>query len=876
MDILAFKEAFDAILYKGCLFALAGLSVVFFMFTCGFRKEIEDFIKKTGPFFVIFFFTWAAWAFISSFPTQEEKEEILKAEKEQEEINKAWGAFFAGGLASDGVGEILSRVEVVEGGEVVESSCSGRKDEDIARGYWLESVATNLMYSYECPSNGVRHLPWYMAGGHTAFKRYDFESAFSLGTNLLEFVTVFQDGRICRTPRDRIPLLKPHDGMFAFVRHVSDFWTLFEPTRRIFTWHNVRDYESSDDVYSMQIEHFANGDFIVRLNEIEKHYRYINPDDWDDDGLANEIDASPKTNDGDFFGVASPLPEGANPQAYYWVELCATGIAKAATIRITCDGQSDLGNHVIIARANQVCRVPLLIGAEYTLESSSPVEIVATSSPKVEISNTFARRSGGCRIRYPLDLWFENVGGNLCELNASENVGAVVTNITGGCCMTDINTLGFKWCCGGNCGCEGGEHEVSGVATWEGYSRRVYSWVWCLCDSSSASSSTAIGGARASVSFKHDYIFFENSYTNSHSDIVPHHSSTNRLSITVYGGRFGGIFEVELEAGDKIGFVDGDVFFAFEEVAPGETISYDTDYIGFINSKCKSDVTATVRFRENITGEVVELQDAMTVVRVEVQPLNQVGEFPNRHIVGVGEHIICRGYPRDACWALRWLNQRKEANEYGGLRIFCPSSASVAPMHFLDGDESIFDVFLNVIEPSDVVVTKARELNFDDARLNEAGWAGMTLELTVAPTNVSFTYVQMMEVPEEEESGIAPTGYFEGDVFSAIWHHTRDMGAGEWFRVRPGNFFLDDYAQCGEGLPGGWREGQITWRIPVAWRCRKDETEEYDMKELGCPYYQIFTMSSLGVLRVSKLNHWVERSPDGTMRRSANTLEAFR
>ena len=94
MDVLAFKEAFDAFLFKGCLFALAGLSVVFFMLTCGFRKEIEDFIKKTGPFFVIFFFTWAAWAFISSFPTQEEKEEILKAEKEQEEINKAWGAFF--------------------------------------------------------------------------------------------------------------------------------------------------------------------------------------------------------------------------------------------------------------------------------------------------------------------------------------------------------------------------------------------------------------------------------------------------------------------------------------------------------------------------------------------------------------------------------------------------------------------------------------------------------------------------------------------------------------------------------------------------------------------------------------------------------------
>ena len=49
--------------------------------------------------------------------------------------------------------------------------------------------------------------------------------------------------------------------------------------------------------------------------------------------------------------------------------------------------------------------------------------------------------------------------------------------------MTDINLLGFKWCCSGDCGCDGGEHEVSGVATWEGYSRWVYSWVWCLCSS---------------------------------------------------------------------------------------------------------------------------------------------------------------------------------------------------------------------------------------------------------------------------------------------------------------------------------------------------------------------------------------------------------
>ncbi|MBO5647234.1 MAG: hypothetical protein J6S30_00495, partial [Kiritimatiellae bacterium] len=61
--------------------------------------------------------------------------------------------------------------------------------------------------------------------------------------------------------------------------------------------------------------------------------------------------------------------------------------------------------------------------------------------------------------------------------------------------MTDINLLGFKWCCSGNCGCEGGEHEVSGVATWEGYSRWVCSWVWCTCVSETQA------GAKVEVSF---------------------------------------------------------------------------------------------------------------------------------------------------------------------------------------------------------------------------------------------------------------------------------------------------------------------------------------------------------------------------------------
>ena len=82
-----------------------------------------------------------------------------------------------------------------------------------------------------------------------------------------------------------------------------------------------------------------------------------------------------------------------------------------------------------------------------------------------------------------------------------------------------------------------------------------------------------------------------------------------------------------------------------------------------------------------------------------------------------------------------------------------------------------------------------------------------------------------------------------------------------------------DEAKCGEGLPGGWSGGQITWRIPLAWGYVPDGEETHFSKEFGEPYFQIFTMEANGNLRVEKLGHWVERSPDGTRRRSSNTEE---
>ena len=99
------------------------------------------------------------------------------------------------------------------------------------------------------------------------------------------------------------------------------------------------------------------------------------------------------------------------------------------------------------------------------------------------------------------------------------------------------------------------------------------------------------------------------------------------------------------------------------------------------------------------------------------------------------------------------------------------------------------------------------------------------------------------------------------------------MRAGQWHDLGNDNFFMQDFAECGEELPDGWSAGQITWRIPTAWGYRDDDDAPYCPKEFGEPYYQIFTMNENGVLRVSKLGFWVERSPNGMRNRSDNVEE---
>ncbi len=220
------------------------------------------------------------------------------------------------------------------------------------------------------------------------------------------------------------------------------------------------------------------GDFSTRSNALETVYRRVNPNDWDGDGLANEIDANPTNCDGDFFGtgvnwlnmncagvlsaatnemgeVEISWHANANPNAYYWLDLAATDALGVAKITATCNGESYLGDLAVIARTNEVCHIPLLIGATYTVESDLPISYSAVSS---EHASIFTNSEHSLVVSFPLEFSFEpmRAAASFRLVSNPVDVNAALLSVVGGCCSCQTNDVGFTWSCDGSCPCGGG------------------------------------------------------------------------------------------------------------------------------------------------------------------------------------------------------------------------------------------------------------------------------------------------------------------------------------------------------------------------------------------------------------------------------------
>lgn len=187
-----------------------------------------------------------------------------------------------------------------------------------------------------------------------------------------------------------------------------------------------------------------------------------------------------------------------------------------------------------------------------------------------------------------------------------------------------------------------------------------------------------------------------------------------------------------------------------------------------------------------------------------------------------------------------------------GAKFECPIRAAVNGIRFDVGGMS-YSPDISVVEPIGIVCSEGFNRCFD-------GCIAMELQPYVTPLDVCFSRIRVMEVPTFQ---IGPSGYFTNSVFSSIWYHTTNRGAGVWHRPGRDNFFFNDIASFSEYCPPPISEGNIDWLIPLAWA--EDDATSIDDRVgmMANEYHQIFSLDAQGGLRIDKFSQWIKCSAEG-------------
>ncbi len=376
--------------------------------------------------------------------------------------------------------------------------------EEIARGYRLGYVTNDMDHSNAMPTNAVYLGNAHMRGAASSYGRnlLDFgEWSFPFGSNDASYSSIwwFHDGRIRMKPLDILGEISTGAGDVLAVQGESRiWWAPGDGDERIVRWENVFPNADTNDSVNLQIVLRHSGDFETWSNNVAHVYWRIDPNDWDGDGLDNLIDPEPTVYGGDCFGTGVDwlnancgavlsASAGVNGEpvvawhtnvcadAYYWLEFSA--LSDATRITIDCEGESNLGDMVVVANANQVCRVPLLMGPRYHVAANGPLSDMATSDAAAEITTSVPLRRGGAAqgsdfyVQRQVELGFTGTAPNIV-LFTSPYVGASISCFTGGCCQAVFDGSSLTWTCDASCSCGGFSHEgLDAAVTWEGYTQ---------------------------------------------------------------------------------------------------------------------------------------------------------------------------------------------------------------------------------------------------------------------------------------------------------------------------------------------------------------------------------------------------------------------
>ena len=520
-------------------------------------------------------------------------------------------------------------------------------------------------------------------------------------------------------------LLTNHEALAA--SHESLFWHgVTESNTLVMTWQDGLYARCATNLVSFQAELFNDGSVVYRYdgspmatNDFVVPLEL--PFDRDGDGLENSVDPEPDVAGPDAHGtnaewyntvcsnvlaavaqerdppgtggnpdhgtggtqlVASALSidltwhEDVNSNAYYFVDVVTE--RGPAPIWFTGDRPSRLGDPVVVARAGETNRVPLLIGVDYAVTSDTPFSVsfpVDYMYPVVETNEPCV-----ARIHWPLEFTIAPDGTGYrasatpydpgCEFQWAEPTRSASCGYT-----TSGGWIGFY--CGGNgdCGCHG--CSVGGSATLEGVSFDLPS-VWCGCwyydpESPEYPELPQTNSPSVSVYFSKSVVFYEDAYTNAPGEVVGKRSTDTTLTISAWGGDMGGMLYVSDTNIGKLSRKGGNtITFPYAAyIPPNGGASFAIKYEAVTNSVSENDIT--------VTASLASANDSAsaTAVKIEVMALVPDPLLNNntRHTYGVGECVTCYHKPTDIALTWRKLGEGELRRDSNALTYFiCPLS----------------------------------------------------------------------------------------------------------------------------------------------------------------------------------------------------------
>ena len=304
---------------------------------------------------------------------------------------------------------------------------------------------------------------------------FDEDWVFPFGTSHLSSVEVMSWGEILPNGFATTPIAELGCRV-SLVPDASEFHYCRTPSNSYqFVWNNARDQRINGSPISGCIELFRNGDVVVGTNGVVRTVKHVNWFDVDDDGLPDEVDADPQVPDPDGSARWRTLPEGSHVGNYCWVEIVSRD--EDALVKFVGDAPSNYTDPCFVARAGVTNRVPILIGKDYTVESSYPVGLVGKSDPEIDVG---FRDGGVVSVRWSVSVDVQEVDGGGFRVVVSPSCLVGDCAWTNGCCRLSNDGGVFMYACDNiNCSCGGCRAE--GYFCYDGYRPYALTGGECGC-----------------------------------------------------------------------------------------------------------------------------------------------------------------------------------------------------------------------------------------------------------------------------------------------------------------------------------------------------------------------------------------------------------